>query len=396
MLKVALLTTDSREHFKDCGNPQPYFGSAPEALLEGFKTMPSELEVHVISCLQTRPPSSPKKLAENIYYHGLHVPNIGWMKTGYLGCIRAVRGKLQEIQPDIVHGQGTERDCAMCAVFSGFPNVLTIHGNMRLVAKFLRAKPLTYYWFASRLERLCLRKTGGVVAISSYTQSNVAPYTRRTWLVPNAVHPSFFNLPRRPESPPRILCAANIGSRKNQIGLIKALESLATTRTLKLIFAGGGSDADVYYREFQQLVGERHWCEYVGALDKRALQNEMSQATVGILPSFEDNCPMVILEAAAAGLPFAASRVGGIPDLIKHDVSGLLFDPSSSDEISGAIARLVSEKSTRLDFAEAALVYCKKHFAAESVAREHLGIYSTVLKRIPNTHHTSANLITLS
>jgi glycosyltransferase involved in cell wall biosynthesis len=395
MLKVALLTTDSREHFKDCGNPQPYFGSAPQALLEGFKTMPSELEVHVISCLQTRA-ASPKKLAENIYYHGLHVPNIGWMKTGYLGCIRAIRGKLQEIQPDIVHGQGTERDCAMCAVFSGFPNVLSIHGNMRLVAEFLRAKPLTYYWFASRLERLCLRKTDGVVAISSYTQSNVEPYTRRTWLVPNAVHPSFFNLPRRPDSPPRILCAANIGSRKNQIGLIKALEPLAATRPIKLVFAGGGSEADAYFQNFQQMVGERPWCEYLGALYRNTLQNEMSRATVGILPSFEDNCPMVILEAAAAGLPFAASRVGGIPDLIKHNVTGLLFDPSSSDEISAAIARFVSEKNSRLNLADAALVYCKKHFAAEVVAREHLSIYSTVLKRDADTPHATNNFPVLS
>ena len=395
-MRIVQLTNDNREIQRKYHLNEPVFGPAPEALLEGFKKLGSAVEVHVVSCLQQMPKRSPEKLADNMFFHPLHVPKIGWLRTGYQGCIRATRRKIREIQPDVVHGQGTERDCAMCAVFSGFPNVLTIHGNMRLVAEFLRAKPLTYYWFASLLERLCLRKTGGVVAISSYTQSNVAPYTRRTWLAPNAVHPSFFNLPRRPDSPPRILCAANIGSRKNQIGLIKALESLAATRTLKLVFAGGGSEADVYYREFQQLVGERPWCEYVGALDKRALQNEMSQATVGILPSFEDNCPMVILEAAAAGLPFAASRVGGIPDLIKHNVSGLLFDPSSSDEISGVIERLVSEKQSRLALAESALASCKKHFAAESVAREHLGIYSTVLKRISGTHHTSANLIALS
>ena len=347
-MRIVQLTNDNREIQRKYHLNEPVFGPAPEALLEGFKKLGSAVEVHVVSCLQQMPKRSPEKLADNMFFHPLHVPKIGWLRTGYQGCIRATRRKIREIQPDVVHGQGTERDCAMCAVFSGFPNVLTIHGNMRLVAEFLRAKPLTYYWFASRLERLCLRKTGGVVAISSYTQSNVAPYTRRTWLVPNAVHPSFFNLPRRPDSPPRILCAANIGSRKNQIGLIKALESLAATRTLKLVFAGGGSEADVYYREFQQLVGERPWCEYVGALDKRALQNEMSQATVGILPSFEDNCPMVILEAAAAGLPFAASRVGGIPDLIKHNVSGLLFDPSSSDEISAAVARLVGGDVARL------------------------------------------------
>ena len=217
MIKVALLTTDSREHFKDYANPQPYFGTAPEALLEGFKLLPEEVEVHVISCLQKMPASSPEKLADNIYYHGLQIPNIGWMKTGYQGCIRGVRRKLKQIKPHIVHGQGTERDCAISAVFSGLPNVLTIHGNMRLVAKFLRAKPLTYYWFASKLEKLCLERADGVIAISTYTQSSVAPYTHHTWLVPNAVHPSFFEVCRHPDKTPRILCVANIGMRKIQM-----------------------------------------------------------------------------------------------------------------------------------------------------------------------------------
>ena len=90
---------------------------------------------------------------------------------------------------------------------------------------------------------------------------------------------------------------------------------------------------------------------------------------------------MVILEAAAAGLPFAASRVGGIPDLIKHNVTGLLFDPSSSDEISAAIALLVSEKTLSLAVSKAALESCKQRFAPKAVAREHLSIYSTVLNR---------------
>ena len=63
------------------------------------------------------------------------------------GCARCIRvasarcGKsCSEIRPDIVHGQGTERDSALGAIFSGFPNVLTIHGNMRAVAEFYRAR----------------------------------------------------------------------------------------------------------------------------------------------------------------------------------------------------------------------------------------------------------------
>lgn len=379
MIKVALLTTDSREHFKDYANPDPYFGTAPEALIEGFKLLKGEVEVHVVSCLQKMPASSPGKLADNVYYHGLHVANIGWMKTGYLGCIEAVRRKLQEIQPDIVHGQGTERDCAICATFSGFPNVLTIHGNMRLVAKFLRAKPLTYYWLAVRLEGLCLQKTSGVVAISSYTQSSVAPYTRRTWMVPNAVHPSFFDLPRKPDAQPRIFCAANIGSRKNQIGLIKALDALAAIAPIKLVFAGAGTDADAYYQDFKHMVGDRPWCEYLGTLDRHALKTEMSRAMLGILPSFEDNCPMVVLEAAAAGLPFAASAIGGIPDLIEHGKTGLLFNPRQPASIRSSVESLIAGNGLAEQLATSARAHAVNQFSAESVAKRHLKVYQEVI-----------------
>src|SRR5580692_11230300 len=107
-MKVALLTTDNREDSRNYSAPDPYFGAAPEALLQGFAALP-ELEVHVISCTQ-KPMKSPEKLADNIWFHSLYVPKMGWMRTSYQGCIRAVRRKLKVLKPDMVHGQGTERE----------------------------------------------------------------------------------------------------------------------------------------------------------------------------------------------------------------------------------------------------------------------------------------------
>src|SRR5438309_10184838 len=121
---VAILTTDNREHHRRYDVAEPYFGPAVEALLEGLAAIP-ELEVHVIACTQ-RPMTAPEKLSANTSFHLLQVPKIGWLRTGYQGCVRTIRGKLREIQPQIVHGQGTERECALGAVFSGFPNVLTL------------------------------------------------------------------------------------------------------------------------------------------------------------------------------------------------------------------------------------------------------------------------------
>ena len=65
--------------------------------------------------------SFPEKNRACYFYHSLIVPKLGWLCTGYQGFIRAPRKKIWELQPDIVHGQGTERDCALSAVFSGFP-----------------------------------------------------------------------------------------------------------------------------------------------------------------------------------------------------------------------------------------------------------------------------------
>src|SRR5690349_18814317 len=116
-MKVVQLTTDNRSPFKEFHKIRPWFGPAPEALIAGFEQVP-EIELHIVSCIR-QPVESPVKLADNIWFHSLHVPKLGWMRTLYQGCIRATRRKVQEIQPDIVHGQGTELDCAISAVFSG-------------------------------------------------------------------------------------------------------------------------------------------------------------------------------------------------------------------------------------------------------------------------------------
>src|SRR5271156_4781220 len=106
-MKVAILTTDNRQEFRTYAEPEPHFGTAPAALLQGLAKVP-DCEVHVVSCVQ-QPVRSPAKLADNIYYHSLVVSKWGWMRGAYLGCIRAVGKKLREIMPDIVHVQGTER-----------------------------------------------------------------------------------------------------------------------------------------------------------------------------------------------------------------------------------------------------------------------------------------------
>ena len=170
-MRIVQLTTDLREHDRQYLRVQPGFATFSEALLIGFSRTPG-IEVHVVSCIK-QPVSSPAKLYDNIFFHSLTVPKSGWLRTGYQGCVRAVRRKLREIQPDIVHGQGTERDCAISAVFSGFPNVVTVHGNMRMIAKLHNAKPWSYLGLTAMFESAVLQRAGGIVCNNNYTLGNV-------------------------------------------------------------------------------------------------------------------------------------------------------------------------------------------------------------------------------
>jgi glycosyltransferase involved in cell wall biosynthesis len=378
-MKAALLTTDSREHYREYGKPIPYFGSAPEALLQGFALLP-EIEVHVISCARESM-RSPAQVASNIFFHSLHVPKLGWMRTAYQGCIRAVRRKLRQIQPNLVHGQGTERDCALSAISSGYPNLVTIHGNMRLIAQLNKARPFSFLWLAARLERFTIPRTDGVVCITEYTRQAVAPLARKTWVVPNAVDASFFEI--RPQPPPhapaRILCVGLICPRKNQNAFIRALDPLSAKRPIELLFLGQAQPGQAYDDEFLELVRGRPWCRHGGFADREELKRQLQQTAVVALPSLEDNCPMVVLEAMAAGVPVAAARVGGVPDLVEEGRSGFLFDPLDPNSMRAAVEKVLADSATALGIAAQARRIAQERFHPRIIARRHLDIYNEVL-----------------
>jgi glycosyltransferase involved in cell wall biosynthesis len=376
-VRIVLLTTDSREHYGDYNNPNPYFGTAPEALLQGFAKLP-DVEVHVVSCMR-RPVISPEKIAPNIFYHSLVVPQIGWLRTGYLGCIRATRRKINELQPAIVHGQGTERDCAITAVFSGFPSVLTIHGNMRLIAVLNRERPFSYNWFAARLEGFTLPRAVGVICITNYTREAVYPLNPRTWVLPNAVDGSFFDVQNNPPpaGPPIGICVGAICRRKNQNDFIRALDSLALEKKIKIIFLGG-TDQSSYSREFLDLVKNRPWCEYRGFAGRAELRQHFESAAFAVLPTLEDNCPMVVIEAMAAGVPVLASNVGGVPDLIEPEKTGLFCDPNKPVTFATGVRRLLDEAGLSSRLATTAKIVARSRFHPEVVARRHLEIYREV------------------
>ena len=379
-MKVAVLTTDSRQHFAKYTDPIPSFGTAPTALLDGFASLPN-LEIHILSCTQ-QPMSSPPKLAENIWFHSLHVPKIGWLRTGYSGCIFALRKKLREIQPDIVHGQGTERDCGISAVFSGFPNVITIHGNMAELARIFHAHFASFYWWAAKLENFTLPRTLGVFCNSHYTQSLVSPRSKKTWLVPNPVRDSFFapiirnNLPTET---PTLLVVGVICARKRQLELLRLFIQLRQQKTRFQVKFVGSCGQDPYGKAFLSLLngqGNADWATWVSVLDESSMIQCMDESQVLVHFPLEESFGLVVAEALARGLKLFASKIGGICDIASGVSDAELFEPEDWAGLSRGLSAWLEKPN--LSSAQTQNLM-KSRYSPKTIASRHLEIYREVI-----------------
>jgi glycosyltransferase involved in cell wall biosynthesis len=380
-IRVGVITTDARDWIVDKEPNYPNFGTAIRALLEGFERFPGAIEVHVISCGKVDY-ESPKKLAPNLFFHRPIVRRIGWGRTLYSGCILDTRKIVQRLGIDLVHGQGTEGDCALSAVHSGLPNVVTIHGNMAELHRLGYHGHKLFSTLASVLESHALRRTGGVFCNSAYTESLVAPRAKRTWLVPNAIRSGFFEPSTGvPDGDiPHILNVGLVNPRKRQLEILKSIRHLHRSgHAMKILFAGGLSEDTEYGRAFVEelMAAEKEGVAgYVGFLDQRQLVELMDRCSGFIHFPTEEAFGLVVAEALARGLKFFGADLGGIRDIAKGVPGAELY--TSFPDLQAGVAAWLQHGAPVFPNAAARM---EALYSPNTVALRHIQIYREFLKR---------------
>jgi len=379
-MKLALLSPDDRELRKAYGSLMPMIPAVEEALLQGL-VKHLDLEVHYISCLQ-QPVESPEKLADNIWFHSLHVPKLGWMRTGYQGCLRAIRKKLQELQPDIVHGQGSERECALSAAYSGFPNVVTIHGNMKAVAEFYRSPIGSFHWLAGKLETMALRKTDGVFCNSAYTERVVAPRARRVWRVANAVRAPFFDpLPKTLRGEPPILLNVGVmAPHKRQPEILRVADRLwQRGYRFQIQFAGkvhADTPAGAEFLRQLALAEVAGYARHLGELEVEELLAAFDRASALVHFPTEESFGLVVAEALARNLKLFTASVGGVVDIAAGVEEAELLPMNDWAGLENSIARWLERGAIRPTQAGSLM---RERYHPEVIALRHRDIYREAL-----------------
>lgn len=168
-----------------------------------------------------------------------------------------------------------------------------------------------------------------------------------------------------------------LGALFREKGLYDLLAAVALLRahhpSLRLVLAGSG-DADGLRARARKL-GVEAQLELPGWIGQEQKSVLLRQATLLVLPSYIEAMPMSVLEAMAAGVPVVASRVGGVPDMIRDGVDGLLCAPGDVSGLVYAIETLLANPARAQRMGAAAAARAQACFDAETVVAQLEQIY---------------------
>ncbi len=139
-----------------------------------------------------------------------------------------------------------------------------------------------------------------------------------------------------------LVCIARFSPSKGQDVLIRALTLLkAKHPQVTLEFLGDGP-AGESYKQLARELGVADQCRFLGAVGHDEVLRRMRSATATVLPSRNDNCPLVTIESLAVGTPVIASRVGGIPEVVRDGVDGFLAPPDDPQALAEKLDEVLS------------------------------------------------------
>jgi glycosyltransferase involved in cell wall biosynthesis len=121
---------------------------------------------------------------------------------------------------------------------------------------------------------------------------------------------------------------------------------------------------------------------HLGSLtDDRMLAAIYSMADVFVIPSVQDNLPNSVLEAMACGCAVSGFRVGGIPDMVRDGVNGLLATPGDVKGLANAIRTLLADDSRRAGMGKASRDIAEREYSRKLQGERYADLYRTFARR---------------
>jgi glycosyltransferase involved in cell wall biosynthesis len=291
------------------------------------------------------------------------------------------------LAPDVVH-------LHFCIIFSILPLALRLGGARNIVATehislpFCQ-RPLPRDLIARVRNGICMRHVQQVLAVSDWVRrrlvqsDHVSP--RKVSVLYNGVDLSRFHPGEEPVAVTRerlgiprdhqvVTCVGQLIDFKGINHLIDAADLLRDRQEVDFLIVGDGDRKQALAEQVRRLELE----DRVRLLGKRDDVHDLLRASdLFVCPSVWDEAlGYVILEAMAVGVPAVASRVGGIPEVVREGENGLLVEPRNPPALAAAIATLLDDPGRRAAMGREARRVVEESFSMERAIDSTMAVYA--------------------
>jgi L-malate glycosyltransferase len=244
---------------------------------------------------------------------------------------------------------------AICRRLMAIRLVTSIHGR----DAFYHERPKERYSWAFKF---IIRSSDLIVLPSdSYRRKFLEAFPdarEHTIYIHNGIDTGLFNanscntVSARPENNRYMLCVAELKEYKAIDVLLRAAKPIVEgDPSLTLVLAGDGPMRG----ELEALatsLGIRQQTMFLGTQGASEVARLLRGSEMLVLPSREEPFGIVLIEAMACRTPVVATRVGGIPEIIEHEVTGILVEPEDSLALTAALCRVWNDDALRKTIAE--------------------------------------------
>jgi N-acetyl-alpha-D-glucosaminyl L-malate synthase BshA len=173
-----------------------------------------------------------------------------------------------------------------------------------------------------------------------------------------------------------VIHVSNFRPVKRVTAVVEIFDRIQRQVPSRLLLVGDGPELSTAHRTAHELG-------IAGLVHSAGAQQEvlplLSIADVFLLPSAQESFGLAALEAMACEVPVVASNVGGLPEVIEHDVSGFLHPPDDIDGMAASAIAVLTDADRHRAIAEAASRRVHELFCEERVVPMYVSLYSDVL-----------------
>jgi glycosyltransferase involved in cell wall biosynthesis len=273
---------------------------------------------------------------------GLRAPTLFWLDTWL------IRRRLRAIRPHLIHAWGSEQGAALIASRLPYPALVTVQGLMNWIAERVPVNP--YERLGAFVERRALRRARFATTESRFAVEYLQHHypQLRVLQIEHAPNRIFESVIRKPDTATvRFLFVGAFSQLKGLDLLATALDRLRQSFDFQVTLVGGPRSGFLDHVRQQTSPALWNQVEIKENLSSEEVAAEMARATALLFPTRVDTSPNAVKEAVVAGLPVAASAIGGIVDYVIPGRNGITFEAGSAEGLRVAIQKVLEHSTFR-------------------------------------------------